>query len=466
MTIESPEDRSESDLWVDADVLIGTGEFDQAQRLLIILCDREEKSARDHNHRNAWHWPFEQLATIHELRQDVPGAISILRRCLSVSESAADFISVHLERLLAGEVAAPRSELLRSLTRDGQFRSENGTFYRPLPRNASGGARFVFVGGPMCYVDRRGVHDCVTGERVVGDDDAQLAEDVGRVSTLADDDTYALTVVSLTRRLLQLCERSGDDEAWAYASGFVNTRFREEVRAVSGRYPTKRKELLLRKPSKGRWLYDTDPAVFVMSEAHNREEVGVESPPRVAIWRRPDRSDLILHAFCETVTRGSDEPVCIVLPDTPMLRDFARRYNAKQKMDRVSRTRLENFIQFSLSGSMGGTACYTRPRATLVVDHDLQEWDGDLLVAALDYLDTHYQLRISAFDMLREPLLRSQLERGLLAMRDRRENEAAWTDKETARLEETRVWYSSREGPESKEFLFRIHAPWPLAAES
>jgi hypothetical protein len=181
----------------------------------------------------------------------------------------------------------------------------------------------------------------------------------------------------------------------------------------------------------------------------------------------PDRSDLLLHALCDAISTTTDRPTTIVLPDTPMLRDFARRYSRRQYMTRIRRTLLENTMDFATERpNRRGTACYLRARPALVVDSDGTEVDGDELAAAAEYLDANFNLRISPFDLIRDPLMSAQLRSRVQNVRSVRQRESEWTAEESVTLKKMREWYGRYFDEAEDAALFREHCPRPLEYSS
>ena len=70
--------------------------------------------------------------------------------------------------------------------RDVRTITSGPAFYAPLPSVPRGNVCFVLVGGPMEYVDRRGEHNCVTGELPPGGTLACLAGSVARMSAMVE----------------------------------------------------------------------------------------------------------------------------------------------------------------------------------------------------------------------------------------------------------------------------------------
>jgi hypothetical protein len=78
--------------------------------------------------------------------------------------------------------------------------------------------------------------------------------------------------------------------------------------------------------------------------------ITVEQVPAVCIWGWPDRSDLCLQAFLDTIAAAASEPVTVILPDVPAYRSFARRYARKEHMDQVARALLEEKLYRPIDG--------------------------------------------------------------------------------------------------------------------
>jgi len=339
---------------------------------------------------------------------------------------------------------------------DARFRTANGTFYKPLPFPASGNLRFVLVGGPMHYIDRRGEYSCDSSSP------GTLADDVSRVAALVDDPAWTTTVVELTSQLLGIEERSNPD-AYAFSIGFVNAPFREAVKALGGRYPKKQvwaNHPPLKKPGRGRWLYDSGPPRFVFHCVRGQELIPVAVSPSVVLWRWPDRSDLMLQALCETLSRRGSYPSTVVLPDVPALRDFARRYNRCERMDRVRRALLEQQLYFELEKpNKRGAVVYGRFGPRLVIDSDGTEWDGKLLSAAISYLETHYRLRLRPWELFHEPLFRQLLEKR--AQESEPDTSLEWSPTEIVERQRMLDWYRpEHENPGAMNaVLFRDRPP-------
>ena len=155
-----------------------------------------------------------------------------------------------------------------------------------------------------------------------------------------------------------------------------------------------------------RWYYQDDPRQYVFNARAGYDLITVEAAPSVSIWAWPDRSDLVLQAFTDTMTASAPEPATVILPDVPAFRSFARRYVRRQQMVNVERTRMEENlfsggVQRRHAQVMSGEFA---PR--LVINADGTEEDGAALAGALAYLDANHAIRLSVWDVLADPLMR------------------------------------------------------------
>ena len=429
----------------DVDILIGSGEFEIAEPILADLCELAEREAGANDYVAA-PWYADELRRLRGLRGGM------------LDDSQAGRSQDEVRFLLAGQGGRVSAQ------------GASGLFYRPLPKPAAGGLRFVLVGGEMHYVDRRGEHSGFTGESVVGSTTSVLAEEVARVATMVDSSAWIHAAALVAHRLVENALRCGNDDAWALGVGFTTAELRDSVKRLAGRFPAKASFAngrALTRPGKGRWAYSRCPAAFALNYAVATPVVTFGTPPDVLIWMWPDRSDLLLDALCDAISTTTDRPTTIVLPDTPMLRDFARRYSRRQYMTRIRRTLLENTMDFATERpNRRGTACYLRARPALVVDSDGTEIDGDELAAAAEYLDTNFNLRISLFDLIRDPLMSAQLRSRVQNVRSVRQRESEWTAEESATLSKMREWYGRHSDEAEDAALFREHCPRPLEYSS
>ena len=202
-------------------------------------------------------------------------------------------------------------------------------FYQPLISSPKGCVRFVLVGGPMEYVDRRGVHRCITGEIPEGDATVELAESVARVSAMVDGQPWMQAAATIGHAIMTSLARTNTaDQLYAHLVCYVSGPFRDIIKSLTGSLPKKLHEDVwsLGPVGKARWTYQVDAEKYVFNGGVNFRLIDVQAPPAVAIWGWPDRSDQCLQAFLNTVARDTSEPVTVILPDVPALRDFARRY--------------------------------------------------------------------------------------------------------------------------------------------
>jgi hypothetical protein len=283
-------------------------------------------------------------------------------------------------------------------------------FYRPLPR-PRGNARFVLVGGPMDYVDPRGEHTCVTGQPPDGGAANELAESVARMSAMVDGAPWIEAATNTGRSLMASLARAGGDERpYGHLVCYLTTPFRDAVKATTGAWPKKVAEDIWRIGSAGKtgWSYQRDAGRYVHNANAGYTYITVETAPAICIWGWPDRSDLCLQAFTDTVAAASLDPVTVILPDVPAFRDFARRYVRGERMDRVSRTLMEECLYRGPNEMKHkrGIVLTAEFAPQLVVHSDGTEDGGAALASALAYLDAHHTLRLSAWDVLADPLLR------------------------------------------------------------
>jgi len=388
-----------------------------------------------------------------------------LQEQFGASPLASDVTS-DLELLRAGG-ELPEGTLNRLHPKPIDQRVPEGALFRALPRPPRGNVRFVLVGGAMQYVDRRGEFSCQSGETMRPvKQSSRLAEEASRAISMVESDQWNDAAIKITHRLLEIAQRNGD-RAWTYSVGFTTGQFRDLVKAVAARAPRKGQpnSAVLQKPDRGRWLYDRNPSLFMIHCIQGHGLFHVETPPTVALWRWPDRSDPMLQGMCDTFASESEVPITVILPDTPGLRDFARRYVKRYSMDRIDRILLENLLHFGTEvPNQRGDVCYARFAPTLVIEPDTAEWDGDLLAGALDFLDANYQVRISPWELVKDPLLRAQLPARIKAIKAERASRKAWTTEEKGKLEKMRNWYQMQWTFNSQESaaLYRKHWPAPL----
>ena len=225
--------------------------------------------------------------------------------------------------------------------RDIRTITSGPVFYEPLASLPRGNVRFVLVGGPMEYVDRRGEHRCVTGEAPDGGAEADFAESVARMSAMVDSRPWVQAATQTGQAIMTslIRARRGSSPVRAPSVSYVTSTFRDVVKAVAGALPKKVAEDAWRigPVGKSRWSYQRDAAHYIYNAHAGFTYITVESAPAVCIWAWPDRSDLVLQAFLDTVAVGTADPVTVILPDVPAFREFARRYVRGEHMDKVER---------------------------------------------------------------------------------------------------------------------------------
>ena len=295
--------------------------------------------------------------------------------------------------------------------RDIRTVTSGPVFYEPLGSLPRGNVRFVLVGGPMEYVDRRGEHQCVTGEASDGSAAAHFAESVARMSAMVDSRPWVQSATQTGQAIMTSLIRAGADPLpYGHLLSYVTSTFRDVVKAVAGALPKKVAEDAWRigPMGKSRWSYQRDAAHYVYNAHAGFTYITVESAPAVCIWAWPDRSDLVLQAFLDTVAVGTADPVTVILPDVPAFREFARRYVHGEHMAKVDRAPMEEcFYRFPPEApTMRGDVLSAEFAPRLVVNADGTERDGAVFASTLAYLDAHHTLRLSAWDVLGDALLR------------------------------------------------------------
>lgn len=284
-------------------------------------------------------------------------------------------------------------------------------FYEPLPSAPRGNARFILVGGPMEYADRRGEHSCVTGEPGGPDPASDRAESVMRVNAMVHSDAWLHAAAELGRTLMVTSVRGETSpRAHGHLVARANRQSRGAIKDVTGAPAKKLSEdtWTIGSPGKLRWYYQGDPRQYVFNARADYNLMTVDPGPAVSIWAWPDRSDLVLQAFTDTMTAGTQEPASIILPDVPAFRSFARRYVRRQHMTGIERTWMEEtlFPHFGMSGYRHARVLSGEFAPRLVINADGTEEDGAALASALAYLDANHAIRLSAWDVLADPLMR------------------------------------------------------------
>jgi hypothetical protein len=296
-------------------------------------------------------------------------------------------------------------------TRDLRTITPGPIFYEPLPSFPRGNVRFVLVGGPMEYVDLRGEHSCITGEPPAGGTAAEFAESVSRMNAMVDGASWKQAATEVGRAIMTSLARTGKGpRPYGHMVSWVTSSFRESVKALTGALPKKVPETAwcIGSVGKSGWSYQRDADHYIFNAHAGFTLITVEAAPAVCIWGWPDRSDLCLQAFLDTVAAETPDPVTVILPDVPAFRSFARRYACGERMGNIDRALIEeSFYRFvgGVSNKRGYviSAEFT-PR--LIIYPDGTEDDGAVLASALAYLDAHHTLRLSVWDVLSDALLR------------------------------------------------------------
>ena len=284
-------------------------------------------------------------------------------------------------------------------------------FYEPLPSVPRGNARFVLVGGPMEYADRRGEHGCVTGEPGGPDPASDRAESVMRVHAMVHSDAWLHAAAELGRTLMVTSVRGETSpRAYGHLVAHANRQSQRAIKDVTGATAKKLSgdTWTIGSAGKLRWYYQGDPRQYVFNARAGYGLMTVDSAPSVSIWAWPDRSDLVLQAFADTMTAAAPEPATVILPDVPAFRSFARRYVRRQQMANVERTWMEEtlFPHFAMTEWRHARVMSGEFAPRLVINADGTEEDGTALASALAYLDANHAIRLSVWDVLADPLMR------------------------------------------------------------
>ncbi len=292
---------------------------------------------------------------------------------------------------------------------------------------------FVFIDASVCYVDQRGEHSGLLSESL------NTEEERCRLRTVSNNEQWLRAAVVLGDELIDLARRSGDADAWGCTSGHFGgsdpgpNRVMHVLRAVTGRRPPKPAFGPLARPKYGRWsvrqVFAYDPG---------------KDTPNVAIWHLGfTQNPQFFPRWCAAIGAGSRSPV-LILPDSPIMRDLARRWNAGQLIPRRQSWRGDNIRDYV------GSAAYVRTRISAAVEVDGSEIPGDRLVGAIAFLRAQHQLRVSPFNLLRDPLLAAQLSPVEVG-------DQAWSAREIARLAMLRKRYDKPQ---------RVHAWLAVAGQT
>jgi hypothetical protein len=295
---------------------------------------------------------------------------------------------------------APELRDLRTIT-------QGPDFYEPLASAPQGNARFVLVGGLMEYVDLRGEHGCVTGDWPAGGPSLELSENVARVHAMVGSSAWAQRAITAGHAIMSTLARAGaDPRPYGHLVACRTMLYRDAVKAVTGSLPKATADAWRIGEGKSRWSYQSGAERYIFNAKAGYSCITVDMPPAVSVWGWPDRSDICLQSFVDTISTGAPDPVTIILPDVPAFRDFARRYVRGACMNKIERTQMEESHYRSGGLARSGYMLSAGFEPSLVVHPDGTEDDGTVLSGALAYLDANHTLRLSVWDVLSDPLLR------------------------------------------------------------
>jgi hypothetical protein len=330
--------------------------------------------------------------------------------------------------------------------------------YEPLPTLPRGNVRFVLVGGPMEYVDRRGQHECISGRLPIGGKEEEFAENVARVNAMVDGSPWVRASAEIGHAILaSLARVDREGRPSGFTTSHVTSTYREAIKGVTGSPPKKNAEEEWRvgPPGKSGWSYSHGAENYVRNAYADFSLITVDPVPAVCIWGWPDRSDLFLQAFLDTIAFGAMQPVTVILPDVPAYRSFARRYAQKERLDQVVRALLEESFYQPMDGGTPFNArgdVYSAEFAPrLLVQPDGTVLDGAALASALVYLSAHHTLRLSVWDVLGDPLLRAAATATPVAPR-------SFTSPASERNDMVR-WYAQKGRWEDPNALLRPYSP-------
>lgn len=286
-----------------------------------------------------------------------------------------------------------------------------------LPERASTRLRVVFVDAAVHYVDERGEHSGLLSESV------STVEDRTRLGVVSNNDAWLRTAIELGDELLGHARRVGQEDAWGCTSGWYGganpgpNRAARIIKTLTGRKPPPPDGDPMTRPSEGRWSVRQ---VF-------RYDRGTDLPT-VAIWHLGfSENPQFWPNWCDAISAGP-EPALLIVPDSPITRAMVQEWN-DGKLRAGRRTWTGDGIRM-----FSGEAAYVRPRISTYVDAGGAVVSGQDLTAAMTFLRARHQLRVSPFDLLRDPLMRSQLQHEPPA-------DPSWTARETAVLSKLRAKY-------------------------
>lgn len=310
--------------------------------------------------------------------------------------------------LLAGTYGENYSSNDPLWPRDLRTITSGPVFYEPLATLPRGNVRFVLVGGPMEYVDRRGEHSCITGESPEGEE-AEFAESVTRMNAMVDGTAWIRAAAEVGQAIMTSLRRAGaEPRPYGHVISYITSTVREVVKTVTGSLPKKVAENAWRlgPVAKSKWSYEREAGRYIYNANADFSFMTVEAAPAVCIWGWPDRSDLCLQAFLDTIAAGASDPVTVILPDVPAFRSFSRRYVRRDRMEDTGRALMEEGLYRASMVNKRGYVISAEFAPTLIVHPDGAEDDGAALTGALAYLNAHHTLRLAVWDVLSDALLR------------------------------------------------------------
>jgi hypothetical protein len=220
--------------------------------------------------------------------------------------------------------------------------TQGPAFYEPLTSPPRGHVRFVLVGGAMEYVDIRGEQACEDSGGPAGDPSLEFAENVSRVHAMTASAEWARAAVATGQAIMTSLARAGADPR---PSGLILSHFatfQDAVQAATGSMPQRTiDDWRTGGANKSRWSCGSNAKEYVFGAKAGYSYMTVDEQASVCVFGWPDRSDLCLQAFADTIAAGAAEPVTIILPDVPSFRDFARRYVRGEHMGKVGRALME-----------------------------------------------------------------------------------------------------------------------------
>jgi hypothetical protein len=301
-------------------------------------------------------------------------------------------------------------------TRDLRTITPGPYFYEPLASAPRGNARFVLIGGSMQYVDLRGEHEYKSSDETDNAASPGLSENVAWVNAMAESPAWALAAVSTGQAIMASLSRATKaPRPYGLTVSRVTRQYIDAVKAAAGRVPKPVPDAWhLGEPSKSRWTYQDDARQYVFNARADYAFISVDTPPSVTVWGWPDRSDLCLQAFVDTISGEASEPVTIVLPDAPAFRDFARRYVRAMPMTNVERTLMEDSL-YGDNFSRRGYVLAAEFEPSRIIHPDGSEDEGRAFSGALAYLDARHTLRLPVWSVLGDALLREVASSGSLA---------------------------------------------------